>query len=219
MVLDTPGLNAIGAEPELTLGLLPAAHATVFILGADTGVTAPTWRSGATTSAATRSTRFVVLNKIDTLVDPLATAEQVRGADRAPAPRDGAHAGHAAASASFRCRRARRWRRASTATPRRCSAAACRRWKRRWRSSCCRAPRAAGAWRSRGRAAAAPRRGAPPRRPPPPARRADARAARPARQERRQGAADAAARRRRDGRVRALHRAAAGAARGAQRAC
>ena len=39
VVLDTPGLNAIGAEPELTLGLLPSAHATVFILGADTGVT------------------------------------------------------------------------------------------------------------------------------------------------------------------------------------
>jgi hypothetical protein len=33
------GLNAIGTEPELTLGLLPQAHATVFILGADTGVT------------------------------------------------------------------------------------------------------------------------------------------------------------------------------------
>src|SRR5438105_13158451 len=28
VVLDTPGLNAIGAEPELTLGLLPSAHAT-----------------------------------------------------------------------------------------------------------------------------------------------------------------------------------------------
>ena len=39
VVLDTPGLNAIGAEPELTLSLLPSAHATVFILGADTGVT------------------------------------------------------------------------------------------------------------------------------------------------------------------------------------
>jgi hypothetical protein len=39
VVLDTPGLNAIGAEPELTLNLLPSAHATVFILAADTGVT------------------------------------------------------------------------------------------------------------------------------------------------------------------------------------
>jgi hypothetical protein len=39
VVIDTPGLNAIGAEPELTLGLLPSAHATVFVLAADTGVT------------------------------------------------------------------------------------------------------------------------------------------------------------------------------------
>ena len=54
VVLDTPGLNAIGAEPELTLSLLPTAHATVFILGADTGVTKSDWRSGATTSAPTR---------------------------------------------------------------------------------------------------------------------------------------------------------------------
>ncbi|NMG16561.1 dynamin family protein, partial [Aromatoleum bremense] len=39
VVLDTPGLNAIGAEPELTLSLLPNAHAVLFILAADTGVT------------------------------------------------------------------------------------------------------------------------------------------------------------------------------------
>ena len=39
VILDTPGLNAIGAEPELTVSLIPQAHAVVFILGADTGVT------------------------------------------------------------------------------------------------------------------------------------------------------------------------------------
>jgi hypothetical protein len=39
VILDTPGLNAIGAEPELTLNLLPNAHAVLFILAADTGVT------------------------------------------------------------------------------------------------------------------------------------------------------------------------------------
>ena len=39
VILDTPGLNAIGTEPELTLNLLPNAHAIVFILAADTGVT------------------------------------------------------------------------------------------------------------------------------------------------------------------------------------
>ena len=77
VVLDTPGLNAIGAEPELTLGLLPSAHATVFILGADTGVTRSDltiWRDHL---GANAPTRFVVLNKIDALVDPLATPEQV----------------------------------------------------------------------------------------------------------------------------------------------
>ena len=78
VVLDTPGLNAIGAEPELTLSLLPSAHATVFILGADTGVTRSDmeiWRDHLGSHAPTR---FVVLNKIDALDDPLATAEQVK---------------------------------------------------------------------------------------------------------------------------------------------
>jgi Dynamin family len=77
VILDTPGLNAIGAEPELTLSLLPAAHAVVFILGADTGVTKSdlaVWRDhlGGQSMA-----RFVVLNKIDALADPLLTPEQV----------------------------------------------------------------------------------------------------------------------------------------------
>ncbi|HZT55931.1 MAG TPA: dynamin family protein, partial [Burkholderiaceae bacterium] len=77
VVLDTPGLNAIGAEPELTLSLLPSAHATVFILGADTGVTKSdlsVWRDHLGTHALSR---FVVLNKIDALADPLASAAQV----------------------------------------------------------------------------------------------------------------------------------------------
>ena len=38
VILDTPGLNAIGAEPELTVSLIPQAHAVLFILAADTGV-------------------------------------------------------------------------------------------------------------------------------------------------------------------------------------
>ena len=71
VVIDTPGLNAIGAEPELTLGLLPSAHAVVFVLGADTGVTRSDlsiWRDHL--GQATLE-RFVVLNKIDALMDPL----------------------------------------------------------------------------------------------------------------------------------------------------
>ena len=39
VILDTPGLNAIGTEPELTLNLLPNAHAVLFLLAADAGVT------------------------------------------------------------------------------------------------------------------------------------------------------------------------------------
>jgi hypothetical protein len=77
VVLDTPGLNAIGAEPELTLSLLPSAHATVFVLGADTGVTKSDmaiWRDHLNTQALSR---FVVLNKIDTLRDALLTPDQV----------------------------------------------------------------------------------------------------------------------------------------------
>ncbi|MFO1217671.1 MAG: dynamin family protein [Burkholderiaceae bacterium] len=78
VVIDTPGLNAIGAEPELTLGLLPSAHATVFVLGADTGVTKSDleiWREHLDGRALER---FVVLNKIDTLADPLSTPDEVQ---------------------------------------------------------------------------------------------------------------------------------------------
>ncbi|HCE10290.1 MAG TPA: GTPase, partial [Oxalobacteraceae bacterium] len=39
IIIDTPGLNAIGTEPELTLNLIPNANAVLFILAADTGVT------------------------------------------------------------------------------------------------------------------------------------------------------------------------------------
>jgi len=78
VVIDTPGLNAIGAEPELTLGLLPSAHAVVFVLAADTGVTRSDlaiWREHLGQASLER---FVVLNKIDTLVDPLATEAEVQ---------------------------------------------------------------------------------------------------------------------------------------------
>ena len=96
VVLDTPGLNAIGAEPELTLSLLPSAHATVFILAADTGVTKSDlaiWREHLGGNALER---FVVLNKIDTLVDPLATPPRWQAQIAAPARDHRADAGPAA---------------------------------------------------------------------------------------------------------------------------
>jgi hypothetical protein len=80
VILDTPGLNAIGAEPELTVNLIPQANAVVFILGADTGVTKSDlaiWREHLVAPGDSVDSRLVVLNKIDTLWDQLSTEEQV----------------------------------------------------------------------------------------------------------------------------------------------
>ena len=74
VVLDTPGLNAIGAEPELTLSMLPSAHAVLFILAADTGVTQSdlvVWRDYVQGGGSRQRGRLVVLNKIDGLWDGL----------------------------------------------------------------------------------------------------------------------------------------------------
>ena len=81
VILDTPGLNAIGAEPELTVSLLPQAHAVIFILAADTGVTKSDlgiWRQHLAVQDDARLSRLVVLNKIDTLWDSLNSPEQVQ---------------------------------------------------------------------------------------------------------------------------------------------
>jgi hypothetical protein len=81
VILDTPGLNAIGAEPELTVNLIPQAHAVVFILAADTGVTKSDlsiWREHLITEADNIDSRLVVLNKIDTMWDSLSTPVQIQ---------------------------------------------------------------------------------------------------------------------------------------------
>lgn len=81
VILDTPGLNAIGAEPELTVSLIPQAHAVVFILAADTGVTKSDlaiWREHLITGDDENISRLVVLNKIDTLWDALSSPQQVQ---------------------------------------------------------------------------------------------------------------------------------------------
>ncbi|MEN3274503.1 MAG: hypothetical protein V7631_293 [Massilia sp.] len=70
VILDTPGLNAIGTEPELTLNLIPNADAVLFVLAADTGVTRSdieVWR----THIGAGPGRMVVLNKIDAMWDSL----------------------------------------------------------------------------------------------------------------------------------------------------
>ncbi|MGH8750264.1 MAG: dynamin family protein [Burkholderiales bacterium] len=74
VILDTPGLNAIGAEPELTLNLLPNAHAVLFILAADAGVTKSdieVWRNHISNLQRRQKGRLIVLNKIDGLWDEL----------------------------------------------------------------------------------------------------------------------------------------------------
>jgi hypothetical protein len=81
VILDTPGLNALGAEPELTLAMLPAAHAVLFILAADAGVTKSDieiWHDhiGARKNEPNKG-RIVVLNKIDGLWDGLRDWEEV----------------------------------------------------------------------------------------------------------------------------------------------
>ncbi len=78
VIVDTPGLNAVGAEPELTFDLIPDAHAVLFVLAADAGVTRTdidVWRERI--NPAHRSGRFVVLNKIDGLWDPLRPDDEV----------------------------------------------------------------------------------------------------------------------------------------------
>jgi len=80
VILDTPGLNAIGTEPELTLNLLPNAHAVLFILAADTGVTKSdieVWRNHIGNYNGQQKGRLVVLNKIDGLWDELRSADKI----------------------------------------------------------------------------------------------------------------------------------------------
>ncbi|WP_051303720.1 dynamin family protein [Comamonas composti] len=87
VILDTPGLNAVGAEPELTVNLIPQAHAVVFVLAADTGVTQSDlviWRDHVLPPEAwpgrqsLSDSRLVVLNKIDTLWDSLSSGQEVQ---------------------------------------------------------------------------------------------------------------------------------------------
>ncbi len=83
-ILDTPGLNALGSEPELTLSMLPSAQAIIFLLSADTGVTASDmaiWQEHIRQlDEDTQASLFAVLNKIDVLWDDLAGEEYVQKA-------------------------------------------------------------------------------------------------------------------------------------------
>ncbi len=75
-ILDTPGLNALGTEPELTLSMLPSAQAIIFVLAADTGVTKSDldmWRNHVCHNrGGSKQGLAVVMNKIDAMWDDLA---------------------------------------------------------------------------------------------------------------------------------------------------
>jgi hypothetical protein len=80
-ILDTPGLNALGSEPELTLNMLPSAQAVLFVLAADTGVTRTDleiWQHHIKGFQSSRQRGLiVVLNKADTLWDEMLTEESI----------------------------------------------------------------------------------------------------------------------------------------------
>jgi hypothetical protein len=77
-VLDTPGLNALGAEPELTLSVIPSAHAVMYLLATDAGVTRSDleiWQKHVQRHA---NFHVAVLNKIDMLWDELKSDSEVQ---------------------------------------------------------------------------------------------------------------------------------------------
>ncbi len=81
VILDTPGLNALGSEPELTLNMLASAHAVLFVLAADAGVTRSDltlWRDHINGGdKGSNRGRLVVLNKVDVLWDELKNPQEV----------------------------------------------------------------------------------------------------------------------------------------------
>ena len=77
-IIDTPGLNVLGVEPELTLQAIDSAHAVVFILSADTGITRSElkmWRDHI--QQVGTDNVVVVLNKIDLLWDELKSRSEI----------------------------------------------------------------------------------------------------------------------------------------------
>lgn len=77
VVVDTPGLNTMGAEPELTLGIIPNAHAVLFLTATDTGVTKSDMEIWTEYVNKRAQHKLVVLNKIDILWDGLESEEEV----------------------------------------------------------------------------------------------------------------------------------------------
>jgi len=76
-ILDTPGLNALGLEPELTLSTVPNAHAILFLLAIDSGVTKSDLEIWERYVKAGLPAKIAVLNKIDVMWDELKTQPEI----------------------------------------------------------------------------------------------------------------------------------------------
>lgn len=93
VVIDTPGLSALAAEPDLSRRRLPQCDCVVFVMDSTQGLTKPDitlWRDylggkptyGRAPEAPPQS-RLVAVNKIDTLYDESETdADALRGIDK-----------------------------------------------------------------------------------------------------------------------------------------
>ena len=79
-ILDTPGLNAMGMEPELTVSTIPSAHAILFLLSIDTGVTKSDMEIWDRYVKPGLPQKIAVLNKIDLMWDELKTAPEIEKA-------------------------------------------------------------------------------------------------------------------------------------------
>lgn len=77
VVIDTPGLNTMGAEPELTLSIIPNAHAVLFLTATDTGITKSDMQIWVEYVQKRAAHKLVVLNKIDILWDGLESEAEV----------------------------------------------------------------------------------------------------------------------------------------------
>ena len=77
VIIDTPGLNTMGAEPELTLSIIPNAHAVLFLTATDTGITKSDMQIWTDYVKERVAHKLVVLNKIDILWDGLESDAEV----------------------------------------------------------------------------------------------------------------------------------------------
>ena len=77
VILDTPGLNTLGTEPELTISIIPNAHAVIFLLATDTGVTKSDMEIWTKFIRERTSRKLAILNKIDILWDDMKSEAEI----------------------------------------------------------------------------------------------------------------------------------------------